>query len=62
MLNGMRAMMRKGLTENVRDALRACGFAWTAPTVSDLDLDVARVAEALSGFAGADNDDSDGGR
>lgn len=42
-----RKAIRRGQLDGVRDLLRSMGFAWAEPTVSDLDLDVARVADAI---------------
>jgi hypothetical protein len=46
----MRALLKRdGASEGLHQLLRAVGFTWgPAPTVTDLELDVAAVAEALA--------------
>lgn len=47
-----RSLARFGANETLRQMLLAYGFQWSAaPGASDLDLDVAAVAEALGGEA-----------
>lgn len=43
-----RSLARFGANETLRAMLAAYGFGWSAPAVSELDLDVAAVADALS--------------
>lgn len=46
-LRTLRALLRHGHAEQARALLNTLGFTWSEPSVSDLDLDVAAVAEAL---------------
>lgn len=48
----MRAsLQRHGPNEGLRELLRAVGFDWAPQSVTDLELDVAAVADALSSAA-----------
>lgn len=48
LLDVMRASLRlDGPNEGLHQLLRAVGFTWAPPSVSDLDLDIAAVAAAL---------------
>lgn len=42
------SLKRHGPNDGLHAVLRAVGFTWAAPSVSDLEVDVAAVADALN--------------